>query len=190
MIGDKRIDPQHTLTISGPGRLDATSGRDYAGIGGANTDAQKNIVINGGYIYSSAGTNGGAGIGGNLGASLGNITINDGDIRIISSHPEDGKSSCIGYSADGSCGDITFNGGKVMLMTTHEDYYISSNGNVRFGSDCHIRFYDYNRNHTDKVIGNVYFDGTKVSGFPSGYGVIVPDEISSSYYHWCYPDYF
>ena len=194
MIGNKRSDPpQHTLTISGCGELSAASGRDYAGIGGANTDAQKNIVINSGEIYSSGGVNGGAGIGGNRGGSFGNITINGGIVTIDHSGSIDNsdyvKSSGIGFGSNGSCGDITFNGGKVIINDHREDYYIGSNGNVRFGSDCHIRLFDFNGNTTSKVVGNVYFGDTEVDGFPSDYGVLVTNS-STNYDDWCYPDNF
>ena len=195
MIGDRISGnlQQHTLTISGCGRLLASSGRDYAGIGGGNTIIQKNIVINGGILHPTGGEGGGAGIGGDRGASFGNITINGGDIQYVhkdfAGNSLYGKSSSIGFGADGSCVDITFNGGKVIVSSGPQDYYIGSNGNVRFGSDCHIKFHHFNENNTDKVFGNVYFAGNEVGGFSTSYGKIVTNS-SLNYDDWCYPDNF
>ncbi|GHT22550.1 hypothetical protein FACS189430_04500 [Bacteroidia bacterium] len=66
-----------TLTIEGPGILNATGKDNGAGIGGGG--AGSNVTINGGAVTATGGTNG-AGIGGGSGTQGGNITINGGTV--------------------------------------------------------------------------------------------------------------
>ena len=106
--GVEKADDNGTLTISGPGTLNAYGGESGAGIGGAWHKNASNIVIEGGTIEANGG-NWGAGIGGGHGAAGQNITIRDGNVTA----KPGGEAAGIGggYLGDGK--NITIEGGTV-----------------------------------------------------------------------------
>ena len=112
--GVEKADDNGTLTISGPGKLNAYGGQGGAGIGGAWHKNASNIVIEGGTIEARGGE-WGAGIGsGNVGNRPGvlggsNITINDGDVTAYGGSEAAGIGG--GYLGDGK--NITIEGGTV-----------------------------------------------------------------------------
>ena len=106
--GVEKADDNGTLTISGPGKLNAYGGQGGAGIGGAWHKNASNIVIEGGTIEAHGG-NWGAGIGGGQSAAGQNITIRDGNVTAIPG----GEAAGIGGGYMGSGKNITIEGGTV-----------------------------------------------------------------------------
>ena len=106
--GVEKADDDGTLTISGPGTLEAYGGQGGAGIGGARNKNASNIVIEGGTIKANGGT-WGAGIGGGQSAAGQNITIRDGNVTAIPG----GEAAGIGGGYQGDGKDITINGGTI-----------------------------------------------------------------------------
>ena len=112
--GLEKADDDGTLTISGPGKLNAYGGQGGAGIGSGSQKGCSNIVIESGTITAHGGE-WGAGIGsGNVGNRPGmlggsNITINDGDVTAYGGSEAAG----IGGGLKGNGKDITINGGTV-----------------------------------------------------------------------------
>ena len=112
--GVEKADDNGTLTISGPGTLEAYGGQGGAGIGSGSQKGCSNIVIESGTITAHGGE-WGAGIGsGNVGNRPGmlggsNITINDGDVTAYGGSEAAG----IGGGLKGNGKDITINGGTV-----------------------------------------------------------------------------
>ena len=106
--GVEKADDNGTLTISGPGKLNAYGGQGGAGIGGAWHKNASNIVIEGGTIEAHGG-NWGAGIGGGQSAAGQNITIRDGNVTAIPG----GEAAGIGGGFQGDGKNITINGGTV-----------------------------------------------------------------------------
>ena len=106
--GVEKADDDGTLTISGPGTLEAYGGQGGAGIGGARNKNAGNIVIEGGTIKANGGT-WGAGIGGGQSAAGQNITIRDGNVTAIPG----GEAAGIGGGYQGSGKNITIEGGTV-----------------------------------------------------------------------------
>ena len=112
--GVEKADDNGTLTISGPGKLNAYGGQGGAGIGSGSQKGCSNIVIESGTITARGGE-WGAGIGsGNVGNRPGvlggsNITINDGDVTAYGGSEAAG----IGGGLKGNGKDITINGGTV-----------------------------------------------------------------------------
>ena len=96
----------YTLTIEGPGTLNASGARKYSGIGGWGS-----IVIEGGIISATGGPNGGAGIGSGADDSNGynSVTINGGNITAIGG---DGGAG-IGTGNNAAGGAITITGGTI-----------------------------------------------------------------------------
>ena len=96
----------YTLTIEGPGTLNASGARKYSGIGGWGS-----IVIEGGIISATGGHNGGAGIGSGADDSNGynSVTINGGNITAIGG---DGGAG-IGTGNNAAGGAITITGGTI-----------------------------------------------------------------------------
>ena len=121
--GVEKADDIGTLTISGPGTLEAYGGQGGAGIGSGSQKGCSNIVIESGTITAHGGE-WGAGIGsGNVGGSgnagvLGgsNITINDGDVTAYGGSEAAG----IGGGFKGNGKDITINGGTVRAESYDE----------------------------------------------------------------------
>ena len=121
--GVEKADDIGTLTISGPGTLEAYGGQGGAGIGSGSQKGCSNIVIESGTITAHGGE-WGAGIGsGNVGGSgnagvLGgsNITINDGDVTAYGGS----KAAGIGGGFKGNGKDITINGGTVRAESYDE----------------------------------------------------------------------
>ena len=119
-----------TLTINGEGLLNATGGRNGAGIGSGRNSSCGDITISGGIITAKGGYSG-AGIGsGSYQSSCGDITISGG---IITAKGGDsgagigtGNNSC-------SCGDITINGGTVTATGGEDAAGIGSNFNCFCG---------------------------------------------------------
>ncbi len=97
----------YTLTIEGPGTLNASGAQEYSGIGGWGS-----IVIEGGIINATGGPNGGAGIGSGAYDSDGynSITINGGEITAIGG--SDGGAG-IGTGLNAAGGAITITGGTI-----------------------------------------------------------------------------
>ena len=106
--GVEKADDNGTLTISGPGKLNAYGGQGGAGIGGAWHKNASNIVIEGGTIEAHGG-NWGAGIGGGQSAAGQNITIRDGNVTAIPG----GEAAGIGGGFQGDGKNITIEGGTV-----------------------------------------------------------------------------
>ena len=112
--GVEKADDNGTLTISGPGTLEAYGGQGGAGIGSGSQKGCSNIVIESGTITAHGGE-WGAGIGsGNVGNRPGmlggsNITINGGDVKAYGGSEAAG----IGGGLKGNGKDITINGGTV-----------------------------------------------------------------------------
>ena len=106
--GVEKADDNGTLTISGPGKLNAYGGQGGAGIGGAWHKNASNIVIEGGTIEAHGG-NWGAGIGGGQSAAGQNITIRDGNVTAIPGSEAAG----IGGGCRGDGRNITIEGGTV-----------------------------------------------------------------------------
>ena len=106
--GVEKADDNGTLTISGPGRLEAYGGQGGAGIGGAWHKNASNIVIEGGTIEAHGG-NWGAGIGGGQSAAGQNITIRDGNVTAIPG----GEAAGIGGGFQGDGKNITIESGTV-----------------------------------------------------------------------------
>lgn len=142
-----RVPEGYTLTISGSGRLDASSASDNAaGIGaGLKYDTDNvdfscgNIVINGGVIYANGGTNA-AGIGSGKRSRCGNITINNG-VRYIEVTKGSNAPNSIGAGAEGgSCGTVTILGvetGGISNAYTYDSsikYTVKFDGNGGTGS--------------------------------------------------------
>ena len=106
--GVEKADDNGTLTISGPGKLNAYGGQGGAGIGGAWHKNASNIVIEGGTIEAHGDT-WGAGIGGGQSAAGQNITIRDGNVTAIPG----GEAAGIGGGFQGDGKNITIEGGTV-----------------------------------------------------------------------------
>ena len=106
--GVEKADDNGTLTISGPGKLNAYGGQGGAGIGGAWHKNASNIVIEGGTIEAHGG-NWGAGIGGGQSAAGQNITIRDGNVTAIPG----GEAAGIGGGYQGDGKNITIESGTV-----------------------------------------------------------------------------
>ena len=106
--GVEKADDNGTLTISGPGKLNAYGGQGGAGIGGAWHKNASNIVIEGGTIEAHGGT-WGAGIGGGQSAAGQNITIRDGNVTAIPG----GEAAGIGGGFQGDGKNITIESGTV-----------------------------------------------------------------------------
>ena len=102
------------LTIQGTGKLEASSNRRGAGIGGSYNTRCGKIEIQGGTITATGGT-AGAGIGAGLGSYpyggyCGDITITGGTIKANGGDGAAGIGSGGGCS---SCGSITISGGTI-----------------------------------------------------------------------------
>ncbi len=103
-----------TLTISGEGKLDASSSGYGAGIGGGDNISSGNIVIEGGVINAMGGEGAsGIGTGSNNGTlTMGTITINGG--TVIATGGEGASGIGAGFNWDElTIGAITINGGTV-----------------------------------------------------------------------------
>ena len=120
---------EYTLTISGSGRLDASSwGSNCAAcIGGGNGIACGNIVINGGNINAQLPAILAAGIGSGPGGSCGTITITGGTINAIGGDFAAG----IGSGDNASCGNITISSGITNVNASKGNYaYYRIGGDV------------------------------------------------------------
>ena len=106
--GVEKADDDGTLTISGPGTLEAYGGNWGAGIGSGSEKGCSNIVIESGTITAKGG-NLGAGIGGGQLAAGQNITIRDGNVTAIPGREAAG----IGGGSRGDGKNITIEGGTV-----------------------------------------------------------------------------
>ena len=123
-----------TLTISGPGSLDASSNGQGAGIGGGWRINCGNIVISGGSVKSTGGSLA-AGIGGGNHGSVGNITISGGTVESTGA-----DAAGIGGGNRGSVNDITISGGVVaatggVWCAGIGSGYYSSVGNITITDD-------------------------------------------------------
>ena len=106
--GVEKADDDGTLTISGPGTLEAYGGYWGAGIGSGSEKGCSNIVIESGTITAKGGVLG-AGIGGGQLAAGQNITIRDGNVTAIPGREAAG----IGGGSRGDGKNITIEGGTV-----------------------------------------------------------------------------
>ena len=106
--GVEKADDDGTLTISGPGTLEAYGGNWGAGIGSGSEKGCSNIVIESGTITAKGGVLG-AGIGGGQHAAGQNITIRDGNVTAIPGREAAG----IGGGSRGDGKNITIEGGTV-----------------------------------------------------------------------------
>ena len=106
--GVEKADDDGTLTISGPGTLEAYGGYSGAGIGSGSEKGCSNIVIESGTITAKGGVLG-AGIGGGQHAAGQNITIRDGNVTAIPGSEAAG----IGGGCRGDGRNITIEGGTV-----------------------------------------------------------------------------
>ena len=102
-----------TLVIKGAGKLEASSNRDAAGIGGGWAINCGNIEIQGGIITANGGSNS-AGIGTGYNATCGTITISNGSVTAKGGYTAAGiGSGSAGSEGTATCGDITISGGTV-----------------------------------------------------------------------------
>ena len=106
--GVEKADDDGTLTISGPGTLEAYGGNWGAGIGSGSEKGCSNIVIESGTITAKGGVLG-AGIGGGQHAAGQNITIRDGNVTAIPGSEAAG----IGGGCRGDGRNITIESGTV-----------------------------------------------------------------------------
>lgn len=106
--GVEKADDDGTLTISGPGTLEAYGGNWGAGIGSGSEKGCSNIVIESGTITAKGGVLG-AGIGGGQHAAGQNITIRDGNVTAIPG----GEAAGIGGGFQGDGKNITIESGTV-----------------------------------------------------------------------------
>ena len=114
-----------TLTIQGPGSLNASSNGRGAGIGGVwNGNSCGNIVIESGDITAVGGADA-AGIGGAQWGTCGYITISGGTVNATGGDYAAG----IGCPDDCSCGTITISGGTVTATGGYEGAGIGSGFN-------------------------------------------------------------
>lgn len=112
----------HTLTLRGPGTLNAIGGSRSAGIGASYySEDCGNIVIESGTINATGGSLSGAGIGNTVNHKCGAITITGGTVTatgFAEGAPGIGAGECAGLL--GSCGKITITGGTI--TATGGDY--------------------------------------------------------------------
>ena len=145
-----------TLTIQGTGSLDATGGKNGAGIGGSYYSSCGNIVINGGTITATGGSDRAAGIGGGADShSCGNININGGTVIATGGSNAPGIGSGCG-SNNPSCGTITISNTVNRVTAIKGSGALHSIGKS-LGGSC----------GTVTIGGVVYWDGTdyKNGGF-------------------------
>ena len=106
------VPTNHTLTLRGPGTLNAFGGSWSAGIGASYEERCGNIVIESGTINATGGSESGAGIGNTVGNTCGDITITGGTV-----HATGLAESAPGIGAGGvilrSSGKITITGGTI-----------------------------------------------------------------------------
>ena len=108
------VPTNHTLTLRGPGTLNAFGGSWSAGIGASYDERCGNIVIESGTINATGGSESGAGIGNTVGKACGDITITGGNVNatgLADGAPGIGAGENAGPW--GSCGKITITGGTI-----------------------------------------------------------------------------
>ena len=106
------VPTNHTLTLRGPGTLNAFGGSWSAGIGASYDERCGNIVIESGTINATGGSESGAGIGNTVGNTCGDITIKGGTVNatgLAESAPGIGAGGVILRSS----GKITITGGTI-----------------------------------------------------------------------------
>ena len=128
-----------TLTLSGEGKLNATSSDvNYACIGSQKKEAAGNIVIKGGIINATAAA-GAAAIGAGNGGSCQDITIQGGT---VTAHAGD-YGAGIGTGTNGwgatACRDITITGGVVNAYGGYEGAGIGAGGAYSYNYDITCR---------------------------------------------------
>lgn len=108
------VPTNHTLTLRGPGTLNAFGGSWSAGIGASYDERCGNIVIESGTINATGGSESGAGIGNTIGNACGAITITGGTVN-ATGLAEGAPGIGAGENAGpwGSCGKITITGGTI-----------------------------------------------------------------------------
>ena len=108
------VPTNHTLTLRGPGTLNAFGGSWSAGIGASYDERCGNIVIESGIINATGGSESGAGIGNTINNTCGDITITGGTVHatgLADGAPGIGAGENAGPW--GSCGKITITGGTI-----------------------------------------------------------------------------
>ena len=125
--GVEKADDDGTLTISGPGTLEAYGGNWGAGIGGGQHAAGQNITIRDGNVTAIPGSEA-AGIGGGCRGDGRNITIEGGTVY-AESGGGNGPAAAIGggrWTGEGE--NIKITGGNVTLKTVDDDDIYIGNG--------------------------------------------------------------
>ena len=172
------------LTIQGTGKLEASSNRRGAGIGGGYNTSCGKIEIQGGTITATGGT-AGAGIGAGLGSYpyggyCGDITITGGTIKANGGDGAAGIGSGGGCS---SCGSITISGGTIEAT--------GGNGAAGIGSGRNSSYvYCFGITITDDVTS---VTATKGDGAPNsigaGYGASCGTVTIGTTVYWDGSDY-
>ncbi len=123
-----------TLTISGPGSLDASSNGRGAGIGGGRKIGCGYVVISGGSVTASGGTYAAA-IGGGYAADVGGITITEGVTKVVATKDDDAPYS-IGAGMNGSRnGEITIGSSKTVGVSTSPFVFTGATYTVVFDAN-------------------------------------------------------
>ena len=125
--GVEKADDNGTLTISGPGRLEAYGGQGGAGIGGGQSAAGQNITIRDGNVTAIPGGEA-AGIGGGYQGSGKNITIEGGTVYSRSGGGGGPVAAIGGGRVYGKGENIQITGGNVTLKTVDDDDIYIGNG--------------------------------------------------------------
>ena len=123
-----------TLSIQNNGSLNATGGRNGAGIGSVYQETCGNIIISGGTVTAIGGY-GAAGIGSGNQGTCGSIIISGGTVSAKTGEAGAG----IGSGWGGSCGDIIITTGVTRVTATKESlspYSIGKGQNSEFLSTC------------------------------------------------------
>ena len=125
--GVEKADDNGTLTISGPGTLNAYGGQGGAGIGGGQSAAGQNITIRDGNVTAIPGGEA-AGIGGGYQGSGKNITIEGGTVYSRSGGGDGPVAAIGGGRVYGKGENIQITGGNVTLKTVDDDDIYIGNG--------------------------------------------------------------
>ena len=132
--GVEKADDNGTLTISGPGTLNAYGGQGGAGIGGGQSAAGQNITIRDGNVTAIPGGEA-AGIGGGYQGSGKNITIEGGTVYSRSGGGDGPVAAIGGGRVYGKGENIQITGGNVTLKTVDDDDIYIGNGQQEAESD-------------------------------------------------------
>jgi len=124
------VAPNASLTIQGPGRLEANGGNGAAGIGGSYADSSSGaITIESGTVVAKGSTYA-AGIGSSHYGATGPITIKGGSVTATGGNMSSAGIGGGGYSSSGS---VTITGGEVKATGGNNGSGIGSGGFSTYG---------------------------------------------------------